>query len=60
MKQKPKNVKYICSKCNTEELIPQDIIDYFDAIDPERRLVGPPSFKCENCGYLYMLPKQPQ
>lgn len=56
MKQHP-HVKYICSKCHAEELIPQNVIDYFDAVDPERKLVGPPSFRCEKCGYPYMLPE---
>ena len=56
--QQQKTIKYICSKCHAEELIPQEVIDYFDSIDLERALVGPPSFQCERCSYPYMLPKQ--
>ena len=52
-----KTINYLCPKCQTEELIPQEAIDYLDSVDMERALVGPPSFRCELCGYPYMLPK---
>lgn len=38
-------------------MIPQDAIDLVDTLDPERCLIGPPSFRCEKCGYPYMLPE---
>lgn len=50
-------VNYVCPQCHTEEIIPQDAIDYVNAIDPERCLIGPPSFLCEKCGYPYMMPE---
>ncbi len=51
------SVNYLCPKCLTEELIPQEVIDFFDKNDPQRVPIGPPSFQCERCGYPYMLPK---
>jgi len=56
MAKKP-DIKYVCPKCNTSEFIAQDVIDFFDTIDPDRALIGPPAFQCETCGYLYMLPE---
>ena len=44
------DIKYICTKCHIEEFIPQDIIDFFDTIDPERALLTPAAFQCETCG----------
>lgn len=52
-----KTVKYICTKCLTEENIPQSVISYFHAIDPDPLFNRPPSFSCENCGHPYMVPK---
>lgn len=49
--------KYVCPQCHTEEIIPQEAINYVNAMDPERCLIGPPSFLCEKCGYPYMMPK---
>ncbi len=51
------SVKYVCPKCHTKERIPQEAIDLVNALDPERSLFGPPSFRCERCGYLYMMPE---
>ena len=51
------DTKYICPKCKNSELIPQNVIDYFDAIDPERAFFGPPAFRCLKCDYPYMLPE---
>ena len=50
-------VRYKCPQCHIEEIIPQDAIHYVNAIDPERCLIGPPSFRCERCGHPYMMPK---
>ena len=57
MQKNKSGLKYLCPQCKTEEIIPFDVIEYFDAIDPERLLVGPPTFKCEKCGYDYMKPE---
>ena len=57
-RKKKSGVKYICPECKTEEMIPQDVLEYFDATDPERLLVGPPTFKCEKCGHPYMQPER--
>ena len=57
LKMSEKIVKYICTKCLTEEDIPQSIISYFHAVDPDPLFNRPPSFSCEKCGYPYMVPK---
>ena len=57
-RRKKAAIKYICPKCHAEEMIPQEALEYFDAIDPERMLVGPPTFRCEKCDYPYMQPEQ--
>lgn len=51
-------IKYICPRCHVEEIIPFEVVEYFDAIDPERLLIGPATFRCEKCGYDYMHPEQ--
>lgn len=57
-KSKSKNgVKYICSNCGATEIIPHDVIEHFDAVDPERLLHGPATFTCEKCGSGYMQPE---
>ena len=43
-------VEYICPNCKTKEIIPKDVVDYFDEMDS----IGvdnsyPPMFKCINC-----------
>lgn len=55
--KKRRGVKYVCPQCHIEEIIPQDAIDYVNLIDPERCLIGPPSFRCEKCGHPYMMPE---
>ncbi|HHY78730.1 MAG TPA: hypothetical protein GX498_09565, partial [Clostridiales bacterium] len=44
-----REVKYICLECNTEELIPEDIVRIFDISD-DGDIEEPPCFRCENCG----------
>lgn len=58
-RKKSKNnggVKYICSNCNATEIIPHDVIGFFDVFDPERLLSGPATFTCEKCDSGYMQP----
>lgn len=50
-------IKYICQKCHVEEMIPTEVVEYFDMIDPERLLSGPAIFRCKKCGDGYMEPK---
>ena len=56
-RRKQSGIKYICPKCQAEETIPQDVLEYFDTVDPERLLYGPSCFRCEKCGYPYMQPE---
>jgi predicted RNA-binding Zn-ribbon protein involved in translation (DUF1610 family) len=44
-------IKYICPRCQVEEIIPFEVVEYFDTIDPERLLMGSATFRCEKCGY---------
>jgi hypothetical protein len=39
-------------------MIPFEVVEYFDMLDPERLLSGPAIFRCEKCGDGYMGPKQ--
>lgn len=50
-------IKYVCSKCGEEELIPIDVIEYFDEINPEQLLYGEHQFRCEKCATGIMVPK---
>lgn len=50
-------IKYICQKCHVKEMIPSDVVEYFDIIDPERLLSGPAIFRCKKCGDGYMQPE---
>ena len=52
-----RSIKYVCRSCKTEEKIPEDVVEYFDIMDPGDRRV-PPRFKCEKCGGE-MRPKEP-
>ncbi len=42
-------VPYVCAECGATEEIPQDVLDYFDDINPEQLLYGTHEFKCEKC-----------
>jgi hypothetical protein len=42
-------VTYRCLQCNTEEEIPEEVVQYFDLVDPGDPTV-PPRFACEKCG----------
>lgn len=52
-----KTIKYICPQCQAEEDVPQSVIDFFNAADPDPLFKRPPSFQCENCDNPYMVPK---
>ncbi len=58
---KPKKqytVKYVCSNCGAKEDIPEDVLEYFDEINPMQLLSGPHEFKCENCRTGIMSPEE--
>ncbi|WP_139905282.1 hypothetical protein [Clostridium thermarum] len=42
-------ILYICTNCGTEELIPENIVQYFDIVD-DGDINEPPTFSCESCG----------
>jgi hypothetical protein len=44
---------YQCELCGTQERIPNDILEYFDVIDPGDP-ESPATFRCERCpGIMY-------
>jgi hypothetical protein len=46
--KKQKQILFKCSGCGTEELIPEDVVNYFDTFDDGDTSV-PPRFTCEEC-----------
>lgn len=49
-------VKFVCLGCNIEEDIPEEVVEYCDAMD-DGDIDVPPRFSCENCGGE-MVPKK--
>ena len=49
-------VRFICLQCNIEEDIPEEVVEYCDAMD-DGDLEVPPRFSCEKCGGE-MVPKK--
>lgn len=47
-------VLFKCSKCNSEENIPKNVVDFFDVMDEGDSSV-PPKFSCQKCS-AEMLP----
>ena len=50
-KQKKNNsesILYRCPKCNSEEWIPKEVVDFFDIMDTGDPTV-PPRFDCQVC-----------
>ena len=41
-------VLFICSNCKFEEFIPQDVLEFFDVVDPDIH-GAPPTFQCQLC-----------
>jgi len=48
----------ICQECKTEEIIPYDVLEEFDAMYPEQLLYGPHRFRCSKCKKGIMEPKE--
>ncbi len=57
IQKKEPTITYLCLQCNIEEEIPEDVVRYFDLVDPGDPTV-PPRFACEKCGGE-MRPKEP-
>ena len=49
-------VRFVCLQCNVEEDIPEEVVEYCDAMD-DGDIEIPPRFSCENCGGE-MIPKK--
>ena len=47
-KKQEKQILFKCSGCGTEELIPENVVNYFDTFDDGDTSV-PPRFTCEEC-----------
>jgi hypothetical protein len=39
---------YVCNTCNFEEDIPNDVLEFFDVVDPDFK-GAPPTFQCQQC-----------
>ncbi len=47
------SIKYVCTECGEEELIPKDVVVQFDILD-NGDILEPPRFICEKCcGLMY-------
>lgn len=57
MKAPKAGIRYTCQLCQHEELVPQDVLDYFDEINPPTPFSGPHQFTCEECEGI-MIPKK--
>ena len=58
-KEKKQNtVSYVCANCGIKEEIPEDVLEYFDDLNPEQLLYGEHTFKCEKCGIGIMNPEE--
>ncbi|SHJ81210.1 hypothetical protein, partial [Desulfofundulus thermosubterraneus] len=55
--EKGATITYRCLQCNVEEEIPEEVVQYFDLVDPGDPTM-PPRFACEKCGGE-MHPKEP-
>lgn len=49
-------ILYVCKECGNEEIIPEEVVEYFDIMD-DGDINEPPTFSCENCGAI-MRPKK--
>jgi len=49
------SVLFRCTTCNFEELIPKDVVDFFDIMDGGNPSF-PPRFDCQTCHFGKMQP----
>ena len=55
---KQNTVSYVCANCGAKEEIPEDVLEYFDEVNPEELLFGSHQFTCEKCGTGIMKPEE--
>jgi len=53
-------VSYVCANCGAKENIPEDVLEYFDEINPQQLLFGAHQFTCEECAIGIMKPEEPE
>lgn len=41
-------ISYVCANFGAREDIPEDVLEYFDEINPQQLLFGSHEFTCEN------------
>lgn len=59
--QRQNTIKYVCANCGASEEIPEDVLDYFDEINPQQLLFSSHQFTCEKCHVGIMRPeKEPE
>jgi predicted nucleic acid-binding Zn ribbon protein len=58
--RKQNTVSYVCANCGAKEQIPEDVLEYFDDINPEQLLFSAHEFTCEKCGTGVMKPEKEQ
>jgi DNA-directed RNA polymerase subunit RPC12/RpoP len=59
--QRQNTVKYVCANCGATENVPEDVLEYFDDINPQQLLFGSHQFTCEKCSTGIMKPeKEPE
>lgn len=56
LKKVQNTISYVCSKCGVKEEIPNNVLEYFDEINPEQLLFGEHNFSCEKCTNGIMKP----
>jgi hypothetical protein len=49
-------VRYVCNNCKAEEEVPEDVLEYFDDINPRQLIFGTHEFTCEYCEVGVMKP----
>lgn len=56
--RKQNTISYVCANCGAKEEIPEDVLEYFDEVNPEQLLFGSHQFTCEKCGEGIMSPEE--
>lgn len=59
--RKQNTIRYVCVNCGAKEEVPEDVLKYFDEINPEQLFFGTHQFTCEKCSTGIMIPeKEPE
>ncbi len=56
--RKQNTISYVCANCGVKEEISEDVLEYFDEVNPEQLLFGSHQFTCEKCGVGIMKPEK--